>query len=86
MVSDPSHGFLYDFGQLLPSYWLVQASHVALGGHPLSTKGWVVIVAWTVVLAAVATPRLSSRHRARVGLLASCDGPGLYGAGHEQID
>lgn len=50
----PTHGFLYDVGQLLPSYWLVQASHIALGGHPLGTKGWIVIVAWTVVLAAVA--------------------------------
>jgi ABC-2 type transport system permease protein len=47
-------GFLYDVGQLLPSYWLVQASHVALGGHPLGTKAWIVIVGWTVVLAAVA--------------------------------
>ena len=50
----PSHGFLHDVGQLLPSYWLVRASHIALGGHPLGTKGWIVIVAWTVVLAAVA--------------------------------
>jgi ABC-2 type transport system permease protein len=50
----PTHGFLYDVGQALPSYWLVQASHVAIGGHPMGTKGWVVIVAWTVVLAAVA--------------------------------
>jgi ABC-2 type transport system permease protein len=50
----PSHGFLHDIGQLLPSYWLVQASHVALGGHPLGTKAWIVIVGWTVVLAAVA--------------------------------
>lgn len=49
-----SHGFLHDIGQLLPSYWLVQASHVALGGHPMSTKGWIVIIGWTVVLAAVA--------------------------------
>lgn len=50
----PNHGFLHDVGQVLPSYWLVQASHVAIGGHPMGTKGWVVIVAWTVVLAAVA--------------------------------
>jgi ABC-2 type transport system permease protein len=50
----PNHGFLHDVGQLLPSYWLVQASHIALGGHPFGTKAWVVIVAWTVVLAAVA--------------------------------
>lgn len=50
----PDHGFLYDVGQLLPSYWLVQASHVALGAHPLGVKAWIVLVAWTVVLAAVA--------------------------------
>jgi ABC-2 type transport system permease protein len=50
----PSHGFLHDVGQLLPSYWLVQASHVAIGGHPMGAKGWAVIVVWTVVLAAVA--------------------------------
>jgi ABC-2 type transport system permease protein len=50
----PSHGFLHDVGQLLPSYWLVQASHIAIGGHPMGTNGWSVIVGWTVVLAAVA--------------------------------
>jgi ABC-2 type transport system permease protein len=50
----PNHGFLHDFGQLLPSYWLVQASHIALGGHPWNTKAWVVVIAWTVVLAALA--------------------------------
>jgi ABC-2 type transport system permease protein len=61
----PSHGFLHDFSPLLPSYWLVQASHIALGGHPLSTKGWIVIVAWTVVLAAVAR-RAYRRDTARV--------------------
>jgi ABC-2 type transport system permease protein len=56
----PAHGFLHDVGQLLPSYWLVQASHVAIGGHPMGTKGWVVIVAWTAILAAVA--RRAYRH------------------------
>jgi ABC-2 type transport system permease protein len=50
----PAHGFLHDVGQALPSYWLVQASHVAIGGHPMGTRGWVVIVVWTAVLAAVA--------------------------------
>jgi ABC-2 type transport system permease protein len=50
----PTHGFLHDIGQALPSYWLVQASHIAIGGHPMGMKGWVVIVLWTVVLAAVA--------------------------------
>jgi ABC-2 type transport system permease protein len=56
----PTHGFLYDVGQLLPSYWLVQASHVALGAHPWGTKAWVVIIAWTVVLTALA--RRAYRH------------------------
>jgi ABC-2 type transport system permease protein len=50
----PSHGFLHDVGQLLPSYWLVQASHVAAGGHVWGTEGWLVIVAWTVVLSLLA--------------------------------
>ena len=50
----PSSGFLHDVAQILPSYWLVQASHVALGGHPWPAKAWIVIAAWTVVLALLA--------------------------------
>jgi ABC-2 type transport system permease protein len=46
-----THGFLYDLAQLLPSYWLVQASHVALGGHAWALKGWIVVAVWTVLLA-----------------------------------
>jgi ABC-2 type transport system permease protein len=49
-----NHGFLHDLAQLLPSYWLVQASHVALGGHAWPLKGWIVIVVWTVVLTKLA--------------------------------
>lgn len=49
-----AHGFLHDVAQLLPSYWLVQASHVALGGHAWPAKGWIVIAAWTFVLSAIA--------------------------------
>lgn len=48
------HGFLHDVAQYIPSYWLVQASHIALGGHPWGTKAWIVIIAWTVVLTALA--------------------------------
>jgi ABC-2 type transport system permease protein len=48
------HGFLHDLAECIPSYWLVQASHVALGGRPWSTLGWVVMAAWTVVLGALA--------------------------------
>ena len=50
----PSHGFLHDVAQFLPSYWLVQASHVALGGHAWPARAWIVMVAWTVVLSALA--------------------------------
>jgi hypothetical protein len=32
-------GFLHDVAQYLPSYWLVQAGHVALGGDPWGSKG-----------------------------------------------
>jgi ABC-2 type transport system permease protein len=48
------HGFLHDLAQCIPSYWLVQASHVALGGRPWSALGWIVMAAWTVVLGALA--------------------------------
>jgi ABC-2 type transport system permease protein len=50
----PSHGFLHDLAQFLPSYWLVQASHVALGGHSWPGKAWIVMVAWTAILSALA--------------------------------
>jgi ABC-2 type transport system permease protein len=48
------HGFLHDIAQLLPSYWLVQASHVALGGRAWSGMGWAVIAVWTVLLSLLA--------------------------------
>ena len=47
-------GFLHDIAQLIPSYWLVQASHVAIGGHAWPAKGWIVMIAWTVVLSVLA--------------------------------
>jgi ABC-2 type transport system permease protein len=40
------HGALHDIAQCLPSFWLVQASHVALGGSAWSAKGWIVIGVW----------------------------------------
>jgi ABC-2 type transport system permease protein len=49
-----THGFLYDVGQYIPGYWIVQASHIALHGHAWGTKGWVVVAVWTVVLVALA--------------------------------
>jgi ABC-2 type transport system permease protein len=47
-------GFMHDVAQWLPSYWLVQASHVALGGDAWSATGWIVVAAWTAVLALLA--------------------------------
>ena len=49
-----THGFLHDVGQFLPSYWLVQAARVSVRGHGWGAMGWTVIVAWTVVLTAIA--------------------------------
>jgi ABC-2 type transport system permease protein len=48
------HGFLYQLGQLLPSYWLVQAGHIGLTDHAWPLRGWVTIAAWTVLLTATA--------------------------------
>ena len=47
-------GLLQDVAQFLPSYWLVQASHVALGGAAWSATGWLVIAGWTLPLGVLA--------------------------------
>jgi ABC-2 type transport system permease protein len=49
-----NHGFLHDLAQYIPSYWLVQASHIALGGQAWGAKGWIVIAAWTFILIGLA--------------------------------
>jgi len=36
-----SHGILCDVGQFVPSYWLVRASHVGVGGRAWRTTGWI---------------------------------------------
>jgi ABC-2 type transport system permease protein len=47
-------GVMAQFAKLLPSYWLVQASHVALGGAAWGARGWITMAAWTVVLGVLA--------------------------------
>jgi ABC-2 type transport system permease protein len=47
-------GVMGDIAQALPSYWLVQASHVSLGGSGWSTAGWFVVAGWTVALTLLA--------------------------------
>jgi ABC-2 type transport system permease protein len=49
-----THGFLYDVGQYQPGYWIVQASHISLHGHGWTTKGWVVVIVWTIGLVVLA--------------------------------
>jgi ABC-2 type transport system permease protein len=49
-----SNGFLHVLAQALPSYWLVQASHVASGGRAWGALGWLVVAVWTIVLGALA--------------------------------
>jgi ABC-2 type transport system permease protein len=50
----PSHGALFQIGQLVPSYWLTQASHIGIGGTAWTAKGWAVVAAWSVAMSAVA--------------------------------
>jgi len=49
-----THGFLYDVGRWVPSYWLVQAARISVHGHGWGTMGWAVVAGWTVVLTALA--------------------------------
>jgi ABC-2 type transport system permease protein len=43
-------GVLHDIAEGLPSYWLVQASHVSIGGSGWTTRGWAIMAAWAAVL------------------------------------
>jgi ABC-2 type transport system permease protein len=47
-------GTLQQLAQLLPSYWLVQAAHIGVGGNGWPAKGWIVVAAWSVAVAALA--------------------------------
>jgi ABC-2 type transport system permease protein len=47
-------GFLHDIAVDLPSYWLVQANRVALGGDGWPLRGWVVVAVWSAVLTVLA--------------------------------
>ena len=47
-------GVLKTIAESIPSYWLVQAAHIGVGGNGWSVEGWLTVAAWTVVLAALA--------------------------------
>ena len=58
-------GAMQKVAETLPSYWLVQASHVGLGGRAWGVTGWVVIAIWSVaagVLAGQAYRRDTKRY------------------------
>lgn len=50
----PAHGFLHELGQLLPSYWLTQASRVGVGAPGWGVRGWVTVAVWFAAMAALA--------------------------------
>jgi ABC-2 type transport system permease protein len=47
-------GFFKVLAECLPSYWLVQAGRVGLGGSPWGGKGWLCIAIWTVAFTLLA--------------------------------
>jgi ABC-2 type transport system permease protein len=47
-------GVIHDIAQALPSFWLVQASHVSLGGSGWGVTGWLVVAGWTAALTLLA--------------------------------
>jgi ABC-2 type transport system permease protein len=48
------HGFLHSLAQAMPSYWLVQASKVAVEAGAWGATGWLVVAAWSLALGALA--------------------------------
>lgn len=49
-----ANGIVHDIAELVPSYWLVQASHSAFTGDWWPPKGWIVVAVWTIVLVRLA--------------------------------
>jgi ABC-2 type transport system permease protein len=58
-------GVMYDIARLLPSYWLVQAGRVSVGGSGWGTRGWLVMAAWSIALIVLAA-RVYRRDTKRV--------------------
>lgn len=50
----PDDGFLHHLALAMPSYWLVRASQVPVGGAAWGATGWLVVAAWSIVLSALA--------------------------------
>lgn len=44
------NGLIHAVAQFLPSYWTVQAGHLALGADAWGIRGWLTTVAWSALL------------------------------------
>jgi ABC-2 type transport system permease protein len=47
-------GVMHEVAEALPSYWLVQAGHIGVGGHGWSATGWIVVAIWSAAAAMLA--------------------------------
>jgi ABC-2 type transport system permease protein len=47
-------GFFVDLAHALPSYWLVEAGHIGIGGSAWGGEGWLIVSAWSVAMALAA--------------------------------
>jgi ABC-2 type transport system permease protein len=47
-------GVVHDIAVNLPSYYLVEANRVALGGSAWDARGWIVVAAWSAILIVLA--------------------------------
>ena len=47
-------GFMHYFVRVIPSFWLVQAGKIGVGGVAWTAESWIVIAVWAVVLSAAA--------------------------------
>lgn len=50
----PDHGVIHAIAVELPSYYLVQAGRIGIGGQAWATHGWIVLAAWTLALTMLA--------------------------------
>ena len=46
----PASGVLRQIGELVPSFWITQASHIGIGGAAWAVKGWLVIAVWAAAM------------------------------------
>jgi ABC-2 type transport system permease protein len=62
-------GVKHTVAEALPSYWLVQAAHVGLGGTGWGRTGWAIVAVWSAVTAVAAGRAYRrDRHRARLSI------------------